>query len=129
MRGRWREGLLAAGVFLLFALPGLGYQKLYDPPANLLIKEHLAGVDERDARSAWTAIRDSYRAAEWPLTLSRKKMNFVSQFEGNWRRMFDFSGTGAAARRSDEFFHTARALAWCTLALPLLGLVFLRTDA
>jgi len=129
VRDGWREWLFATGAFLLLALPWLGYQKLYDPPANLLLKEHLAGVDERDARSAWTAIRDSYRAAPWPLILSRKQANFASQLGRNWRLMFDFSADTAAERRSNEFFHTARALTWWTLALPLLSLVLLRAEA
>jgi hypothetical protein len=74
-------------------------------------------------------MRDSYRAAEWSLTLTRKKMNFTSQIEGDWRQLFDFSAGGAAVRRKAEFFHTARALAWWTLALPLLGVVFARAGA
>lgn len=129
LRGAWRDWLVAVAVFLLLALPWLGYQKLYDPPANLLMKEHLAGVEERDARGTWTAMRDSYRAAEWSLTLTRKKMNFTGQVAGEWRQMFDFSAAGAAARRKVEFFHTLRALAWWTLALPLLGLAFARAGA
>jgi hypothetical protein len=125
-RGEARAWLLAAGVFLVFALPWLGYQKLYDPPADMLIKEHLAGVHERDGRSAWATIRDGYATLSWAEIVARKQANFATQFGGSWSSLFDFTARGAAARRSEEFAFTARALTWWLLALPLLGVALAR---
>lgn len=125
----WREGLRAwlpaVAVFLLLAAPWMAYQKIYDPPGNLLIKEHLAGAVGRDARSAWQTIRDSYRARPWGEIVAAREMNFALQVHGDWRAMLDFSTAGASARRAEEFFFTGRALSWWLLAIPLLGVVLL----
>lgn len=61
---RWFPGAanLARGALVGVALlaPWLAYQRLYDPPANFLLKNHLAGVLQEDDRSTLQALRDSY---------------------------------------------------------------------
>lgn len=49
-------------------LPWVGYQALYDPPGNRLMKWHIAGVIEPDSMSTVEAVRAAYRElslSEW----------------------------------------------------------------
>lgn len=121
-RGAVRGYALAAGAFLLLAMPWVCYQQFYEPPANMLLKNHLAGVDAPDARGTWATIRDRYHASSWAEIVERKQANFAAQVRGSFTSLFDFSASGASGRRSDEFFHTVRALGWWLLAVPALGL-------
>jgi len=55
-------------IFVVVNLPWAAYQKFYDPPGNRLVKMHLAGVIEVDARGTWETVRDSYGSltfAQW----------------------------------------------------------------
>ncbi len=125
-RGGLREWLLAAGVFLLFALPWSSYQKIYEPPGNKLLKMHLAGSDVRDARGVWQTMRDGYHALSWQEIGGRRLANLATQVRGDWPRLFDFSVAGASSRRGFEFFHPARALAWWLLGIAALPLLWWR---
>ncbi len=120
LRDETRSWAMAALVFAIFALPWVAYQRCYEPPANTLLKEHLAGVEERDARTTWQTMRDAYRALSWPEILARRETNLALQVGGDWRSLFDFSpaNTAASARRAVEFFHTGRALTWWVFGLP-----------
>jgi hypothetical protein len=109
----------AAVVVLLLTLPWLAFQKLYDPPGNRLLKWHLAGAQEKDARGTWETIRASYARTGWPEVWANKASNFHSQVLGDWRELIDLSPRTALDRRTHEFFHTARALAWWPLAALL----------
>ncbi len=130
VRGGWaeqREWLLAAGVFLFFALPWVGYQRFYDPPGDRLLKLHLAGQDDLDPRSTWQLMRDGYRALSWSEIVERKRANLHMQVRGDFRAIADFSPATAATRRSDEFFHSGRALTWWLLGLAALPFIALST--
>ncbi|HVU35380.1 MAG TPA: hypothetical protein VHE61_18225 [Opitutaceae bacterium] len=116
IRGEWRRWMLATGVFLVLALPWFGFQKLYNPPGDRLIREHLAGIREKDPRPVWTAIRDAYHAESWPEIIDAKIANFRMLTLGHWPGLFDFRTTTAPGRRNDEFFSTFRALTWWLLA-------------
>ncbi len=123
LRGEWRAWLLAAGVFLVFSLPWMAYQRFYDPPGNQLLKLHFAGHDGPDSRGTWQTIREAYRPLSWPEIIERRQANLALQVKGDWPALLDFTVTGAPARREDEFFHPARALTWWLLglvALPVL---------
>ena len=124
-RGEWRHWALAAGAFLLLTLPWVAYQKFYDPPGNRLLKWHLAGQVEIDPRGTLAAIRDAYRPLAWWQIASAKLTNLRAQFDGRWRQFADFSAADADARRSDEFYYTARAFTWWLLALIALPFVFI----
>jgi hypothetical protein len=128
-RGELRHWLAAFAVFLAFALPWSGYQRFYEPPGNLLLKEHFAGVAQHDGRTVWQALRDSYHALPWSEILARKQANLRAQIGGSWRGLFDLSTAGAKARGTDEFFHSARALAWWSLSPLALLLALARRDA
>ncbi len=121
-----RGWLLAALVFLAFATPWLAYQRLYEPPANRLLKWHLAGQDARDDRTLGETLRANYGALAWSEIADRKLANLRVQFAGNWRALGDFSARDASARRSDEFFFTFRTLAWWSFGAVFLGVALLR---
>ena len=55
----------AAAAAIALLLPWSLYQHYFDPPGDRLLKWHLAGVVEVDARSFGSALRDAYRAMPW----------------------------------------------------------------
>jgi hypothetical protein len=71
--------LIATAVFLY--MPWLLYQKFYDPPANRLLKMHLAGIIEVDKRSFSEALIESYRALTPRQILSNKLVNLEALIE------------------------------------------------
>ena len=79
----WGATVLAGAVCLL---PWSLYQKLADPPGNRLLKWHLAGVVDVDARSLPQALRDSYGA----LTVH----DFLQSKWGNFTRLFGLDDSG-----------------------------------
>lgn len=129
MRGEFRGWLLATGVFLLFALPWFGFQKLYNPPGDRLIKWHLAGHPAKDSVGAWKTIRDAYHRTPWSQLVAARVDNFRIQEGDDWRAVFHFTPAGGRARRDDEFFHSARALTWWVLGLPALVLALARAES
>ena len=75
----WRRNLVtvrqaAAGLAIIGAaiVPWMLYQQFYDPPANRLLKMHLAGVISVDNRSTMQALRDSYGHLSLPSLLEKK---------------------------------------------------------
>ena len=124
-RGQRQGWLPAAAVLLLLTLPWLAYQKFYDPPGNRLLKWHLAGQTGKDASGTWDAIRTGYARIGWRETWANKLSNFQSQIHGNWTDLLDPSPATAVERRTQEFFHTGRALTWWPFA-ALLAVVLTR---
>ncbi len=124
--GEARAWAPAALVFALFAAPWLAYQKFYDPPGDRLLKWHLAGQIPKDTRTVWTALRESYRALGPAEILAHKTANLRLQIDGDWRAPGDFSATGAARRRNDEFFLLRPALTWWVLGLVALPFAWAR---
>lgn len=127
-RGGWgeqRDWLLAAGVFLLLALPWTAYQKFYDPPGNQLLNLHFAGHDGPAARGTWPTIREAYQPLSWSDIIERRRANLTLQVGGDWPSLLDFSAAGASARREVEFFRPARALTWWLLGLAALPVLLL----
>lgn len=55
----------AAGTAIALLLPWSLYQHYFDPPGDRLLKWHLAGVVDVDARSFSSALKDAYRAMPW----------------------------------------------------------------
>jgi hypothetical protein len=62
--------------------PWLAYQAIVDPPGNVLIKRHLAGVSEIDSRSAVRTIIDSYRSSTLEDVIASKEANVAILFTG-----------------------------------------------
>jgi hypothetical protein len=118
--GEWRGWALAAGVFLAAATPWLAYQRLYEPPANRLLKWHLAGAEAPDPRGLGETLRTAYAGLTWSEILAHKAANFRVLLAGNWRALGDFSAEHAKARRHDEFFFLFRTLTWWHAGTALL---------
>jgi hypothetical protein len=125
VRGEWRPWLPGAAIFMALVLPWLAFQKLYDPPANRLLKWHLAGHTEKDTRGTWDAMRESYAKLGWREAWSNKISNFHGQVFGDWRLLADVSATTVVQRRHEEFFHPGRALTWWPI-LALLAITLTR---
>jgi hypothetical protein len=96
---------LATGiaVLLLFFLPWMAYQKLYDPPGNRLVKWHLAGDSEIDSLSFSHAFVQGYRRLT-PAQIVDNKIEDVRTLFGpgpwdavrsGWRPTLNWYKTGA----------------------------------
>ena len=120
MRGEYAQWALAAVVFVLTVAPWMAYQRCYAPPGNRLLKWHLAGDFEADGKPVWRTISDAYRSQSWAQILDKRASNLAFQLEGDWRNGAAWTATSADSRRSEEYFHTFRALGWWNLALPVL---------
>lgn len=118
--GEWRGWGLAAVVFLAAAAPWLAYQRLYEPPANRLLKWHLAGAEAPDPRGLGETLRTAYAGLTWSEIAAHKAANLRVLFAGNWRALGDFSAEHAKARRHDEFFFLFRTLTWWHAGTALL---------
>lgn len=105
----------AVGLALLLALaPWAAYQRYFAPPGNRLLKWHLAGQHEADARPFLRSLADAYGKLSWRQILAAKELNLSSQVSGGWFQALDWSSGGIPDRRDNEFYHTGRALgAWC----------------
>jgi len=112
----WRHVLAAALVFAVLVAPWMAYQKFYDPPANRLMKWHLAGVIPIDSRTTWEAIRDAYSGLPPGMLLANKRANFGTLFNGTFRSAADVFTTAAYPRKVDEFFYVFRSLGVLNLA-------------
>lgn len=77
----WKKALVAAAIVILAFVPWVLYQKFYDPPGNRLLKMHLAGVMEPDARSTLQAVRDAYAHASGARIAENKWANLETVFE------------------------------------------------
>lgn len=119
----WRQAIPGGIILLIFVAPWMAYQKWYDPPANRLLKWHLAGQSERDSRGTWETIRESYARAGWKETWENKVTNFHTQVFGNWHELVDWSASHAPERRRIEFFHSGRALTWWPVVTLLVMVV------
>ncbi len=125
-RGQSKQWFCAAAVFMAISAPWICFQKFYNPPANRLLKWHLAGQIEVDPRGTMETLRDSYRDQTPAALASAKWRNFKTQFAGDWTSLFRFDQVGAPERRRSEFFYTARTLAWWWLWLLFLPFFLLR---
>ena len=101
-----------AGVAAVLALngPWVLYGKFYDPPADRLLKWHLAGAVEVDPRPFGQTLREAYAAAGREGAWANKRANAVTLAGGNLLEMTSLAPDGAARRRHEEFYHLFRAL-------------------
>lgn len=126
--GEWRAWLPGAALCLGLMLPWIAYQKLYDPPGNMLLKLHLAGQDREDERGLTQTLRDNYTKLGAAEAWANKVSNFHAQVFGRWSFLLDVSAATKVDRRNQEFFHAGRGLTWWPL-LALLALVVTRGRA
>ncbi len=88
-----RQALLGCAVFAAVCLPWSLYQKYYDPPANRLLKWHLAGVIDIDSRTTWQTLKDQYGSLSMRQIAANKLENVVRMLPSqaafqnlqNWR--------------------------------------------
>jgi hypothetical protein len=102
--------LIGVSVFAAYALPWFGYQKIYEPPANRLIKWHLAGVIPVDGRSSLQTIQDSYHEIKLEGALKNKIENAKTVFYGSWQKIISFSTDDYKKKQSDEFYYLFRSM-------------------
>lgn len=121
LRSEARGWLVAAAVFLALALPWFGFQKLYNPPGDRLIKWHLGGQIAPDPRGPLTVIRDAYAKTPRAEIIFNKLSNFRFLVLGEWHLLADFNPANAEVRRNGEFFCTFRAMTWWLFAPVVLG--------
>lgn len=69
--------VIAAAAFALY-LPWLGYQKLYDPPGDRLLKWHLAGVHDIDTRPFASVFVGAYENIGFHQFIANKEANVVT---------------------------------------------------
>lgn len=63
---------------LVAYVPWMAYQAFYDPPGNVLIKMHLAGLEPDDPRGSLRAIADAYSALPLRTILENKLANLAA---------------------------------------------------
>jgi hypothetical protein len=107
----------AVMVFVAVQLPWSGYQKFYDPPANRLVKWHLAGVIPVDSRGTWQTLRDSYGS----LSFQQWAQNRWSNLETTlfWDKP---SATDLSSLREGQLYLTTQCFFRVSAALGLLSL-------
>lgn len=102
---RLRHLLTAAIVALLFLAPWTAYQRLVDPPGNMLVKAHLAGVWVPDDRPVLRAIREAYSS----LTVTTFLHNRWENVKEQWL-VAKVSGSPAYVTQWQQFYHHLPAL-------------------
>ena len=120
-----RHWLFAGLAFAVCASPWMAYQHWYDPPGNRLLKMHLAGSPELDARGFLATLRQSYATAGLAAWRS-KWVNLRVQFSGNWNELAQLrASSGWLSLRATETAFLVRACDWWLVALiaPLLWFV------
>lgn len=114
-----RAALLSAA-FLAVASPWLAYQRWGAPPGNRLLKWHLAGSSELDARGTCRTLRDAYASLPAGAWLRGRIDNINALHEGFWKGVWTLSADTLDRRRSDDFFHLLRSLGWWNSGLLVL---------
>lgn len=118
---RWRGVIIAGVVATAVYGPWLAYQKFYQPPGNRLLKWHLAGAVEVDARGTWQSLRDAYRGKTTAELLATRRNNSELAFwEGDFSQLVNFSSADFTDRRNGDFFHLLRSVGWWNAGLLLL---------
>jgi hypothetical protein len=112
-------------VAALLAAPWLAYQTWYDPPANRLLKWHLAGVVPIDPRSTSETLATAYRDTPGETLRQNKLNNAHVLFFGSFASVFDVFTTPNRARRVDEFFYVFRSLGILNLAWIVVPIAWL----
>lgn len=128
LRGEWRAWLPGAALCVALMVPWIAYQKVYDPPGNMLLKLHLAGQNTQDARGLGTTIRENYAQLGWREAWANKVSNFHAQVFGRWSFLLDVSAATKVERRNQEFFHAFRGLTWWPV-LSLVAVILMRRRA
>jgi hypothetical protein len=130
----WRTTIYGAATLAATYFPWIFYQTAIDPPANRLMKWHLAGVDKIDARSFITTLRDSYHALTFHSYLAGRLVNFNTMI-GNWprnlvdiwRTVFYHDTKASIAVHAADFFQLIPSLELYSIAVIVVLAVLLFT--
>ncbi len=118
-RRAWRPAVMAFAAAVALVLPWLGYQKLYDPPGNRLVKMHLAGVNDVDPRGVVRALVDAYSAkslADWG---ADRMANLHMITSGDWSTWWRFDFSAPDDRRDTEGHRTLFSLGWWNVGVVI----------
>lgn len=133
---------LLASAFLLY-LPWMLYQKLYEPPGDRLLKYHLAGVEDLDARTFGQVAAEAYgklTVRDWAAARIDNLMTIVDHQGEYWRDVWALfpglfhprsrggSAVGkiAAELRVMNFFYLFPCMGPLLFGLLVLGVGWLR---
>ncbi len=119
---QWKGWMVLGMVFFAVGVPWVIYQKFYDPPANRLLKWHLAGSEPVDKRGVTETLVAKYRATGWHGALEARKINGKMQGQGDWTKLFDFDPTPkrryhelAFYLRSSGLYLILGVFSWCMI--------------
>lgn len=115
-----------AAVCAGLVLPWIAYQRLYDPPGNLLLKWHLAGTTAFDGRDTWETLRSAYGAHDLATLLGYRAANLATMLKGPWRELLHPWPADIAAQRDAQYYGVFFALGPWNLGLIALGLLGFR---
>jgi len=113
----WGPALYGLATLAAIYAPWTVYLNVLDPPGNRLLKWHLAGVAQVDARDFVTALRDSYAALSWHDYLQGRLEN-VRALIGPWSQhlrdilalVVESDRAVAAKVRASDFFNFVPSL-------------------
>ena len=114
----------ALAVFVLMSIPWAVYQKYYDPPANRLIKMHLAGVDDVDPRGTFETLRDSYSSLTFSQWCQNRLGNVKTSLLWDNPDKWHVSQSAIAMRQylnCEVFFRLSAALGFLNIGFVLLA--------
>lgn len=85
-RGQRKGWLLAGLIFVLTTTPWFAYQRFYAPPANHLLKWHLAGQPDNQDESVGflSVLEDQYRLIGWAKAWDYRVANFQMLSDGSY---------------------------------------------
>jgi hypothetical protein len=126
LRGRCVSWAVAVGLFLVLMLPWMAFQKFYAPPANRLLKWHLAGQIDIDSRGTWQTLKDSYSGKSLRELMDVRVSNLETQLPEYKMWWTDFGPRYVRDKRSNEFFHLLPALTWWELGILALPIALFR---
>lgn len=109
--------------FSLTLLPWLLYQKVYNPPADRLVKWFLGGTVEINNLSAFDVIKNSYGNLSLQEIIINKLENFLYLF-GSYTEYLRFNFSSQTIR-TNEFLYLFHSFGLFNLSLVVLSLAFI----
>jgi hypothetical protein len=120
----WRTVGYGLATLLVMYLPWWAYQAFVDPPANRLLKWHLAGVQDVDPRPFGQTLRESYAALTWHDYVQGRLQNFATLYGRGIEHLRDLARVVvnhdpelAKALRVGDFFNFLPSLHGFAVAL------------